>query len=216
VEAVVVPIEHVNLDDQTTVIDRTASESGGKRDIREDVKTRAAERTVSIADIAMPAVRRLDDRGAEGRKLSDGRLFGRLVNGERGGYLSYSLWRRYLTMAKGYTANHKDGMVTHTAHELRHVCAPLMIASGATDMQVTNQTGHRKVETTKNIYGHLFAQDRAAILDALNQAVTRLYLALRVVGPEASISRARDDPHLADLRWTSSGVIPTGRTSLTS
>jgi hypothetical protein len=35
--------------------------------------------------------------------------------------------------------------------------------------------GHSKVETTKNIYGHLFAGDRAAILEAMNQAVSRLY-----------------------------------------
>jgi hypothetical protein len=34
--------------------------------------------------------------------------------------------------------------------------------------------GRRKIETTKNIYGHLFAQDRSAILSAMNQAVTRL------------------------------------------
>jgi hypothetical protein len=34
---------------------------------------------------------------------------------------------------------------------------------------------HSKVETTKNIYGHLFAWDRAAVLDAMNQAVSRLY-----------------------------------------
>jgi len=36
--------------------------------------------------------------------------------------------------------------------------------------------GHSKIETTKNIYGHLFAQDRASILDAMNQAVSRLYV----------------------------------------
>jgi hypothetical protein len=35
--------------------------------------------------------------------------------------------------------------------------------------------GHAKIETTKNIYGHLFAQDGALILDAMNQAVSRLY-----------------------------------------
>jgi hypothetical protein len=35
--------------------------------------------------------------------------------------------------------------------------------------------GHSRIETTKNIYGHLFAQDRALILDAMNQAVNRLY-----------------------------------------
>jgi hypothetical protein len=28
----------------------------------------------------------------------------------------------------------------------------------------------------KNIYGHLFAQDQAFILKAMNQAVTRLYV----------------------------------------
>jgi hypothetical protein len=36
--------------------------------------------------------------------------------------------------------------------------------------------GHSKIETTKNIYGHLFAQDRASILEAMNQAVSRLYV----------------------------------------
>ena len=35
--------------------------------------------------------------------------------------------------------------------------------------------GHSRIETTKNIYGHLFAQDRTSILDAMNQAVSRLY-----------------------------------------
>jgi hypothetical protein len=51
----------------------------------------------------------------------------------------------------------------------------LLIASGASDMQVAHQMGHRKIETTKNIYGHLFAWGRAAILGAMNQAVSRLY-----------------------------------------
>ncbi len=79
-----------------------------------------------------------------------GRLYARLINGERRGYLGYAMWRRYLVLAQGCTASHKDGMVKYTVHELRHVC----VASGATDMQVTNQMGHRKIETTKNIYGN--------------------------------------------------------------
>jgi len=41
--------------------------------------------------------------------------------------------------------------------------------------------GHSKVETTKNIYGHLFAQDQADIVKAMNQAVTRLYVEEDVV-----------------------------------
>jgi integrase len=169
-------IENVDLDGQWITVDRTASESGGQRDVRTDMKTRAAERVVAIPDIAMPAVRRLVGRGAAGRERSEGRLYSMLINGERGGYLGYAMWRRYLALAHGYTASHKDGIVKYTAHELRHVCASLLIASGATDMQVANQMGHSKIETTKNIYGHLFAQDRTAILKAMNQAVGRLYV----------------------------------------
>jgi len=85
------------------------------------------------------------------------------------------MWRRYLKLAQGYTAAHPDGIVSYTAHELRHVCASLLIASGASDVQVAHQMGHSKVETTKNIYGHLFAWDRAAVLAAMNEAVSRLY-----------------------------------------
>ncbi len=174
-EAVAAPVGNVDLEHQCMTIDRTASESGGRRDVREDMKTRAAVRTVMIPDIAMPAARRLFDRGAEGRERSSGRLYARLINGERGGYLSYSLWRRYLKLAQGYTAAHPDGIVSYTAHQLRHVCASLLIASGAADVQIARQMGHAKIETTKNIYGHLFGADRAAILEAMNQAVSRLY-----------------------------------------
>ena len=105
---------------------------------------------------AVPAARRLVERGDRGRERSDSRLFGRLINGDRGGYLGYATWRKYLKFAQGYTAAHPDGIVSYTAHELRHVCASLLIASGATDMQVAHQMGHSKVETTKNSYGHLF------------------------------------------------------------
>lgn len=66
--------------------------------------------------------------------------------------------------------------MTYTAQELRHVSASLLIASGASDMQICNQMGHSRVETTKNIYGHLFDQDRTSLLEVLNSAVTRLYI----------------------------------------
>ena len=72
-EAVAVPIGNVSLDGQCLRIDRTASESGERRDVREDPKTRVAERTVMIPDIDMPAVRRLADRGhlfAQDRRAS--------------------------------------------------------------------------------------------------------------------------------------------------
>jgi hypothetical protein len=83
----------------------------GRRDVREDMKTRAGVRTVMIPDIAMPAVSRLYDRGTQGRDRSGGQLYTRLINGDRGGYLGYAMWRRYLRLAHGYTAAHPDGTV---------------------------------------------------------------------------------------------------------
>ena len=77
-EAVAVPVDNVDLDGQWITVDRTASESGGRRDIRDDLKTRAAERVVAIPDVAMPAVRRLVESGAKGREISTGKLYGRL------------------------------------------------------------------------------------------------------------------------------------------
>src|SRR5947208_5742007 len=86
-EAVAVLVSSVDVESQSLVVERTASESGGRRDVREDVKSRAAVRTAMIPDIAMPAVRRLLEHGRVGREASNGRLYTRLINGDRGGYL---------------------------------------------------------------------------------------------------------------------------------
>src|SRR5262245_35964531 len=89
----------VSMGSASGSIGRPASQAGAG--MREDLKTRAAERTVMIPDIALPAARRLVDRGAPGREGSDGRLFGRLINGDRSGYLGYATWRKYLKLAQG-------------------------------------------------------------------------------------------------------------------
>ena len=119
---------------------------------------------VAVCSIVFSSPVFLAASGEPGRERSNDACYGRLINGDRGGYIGYAMWRRYLKLAHGYTAAHPDGIIRYTAHELRHVCASLLIASGASDVQVAHQMGHSKIETTKNIYGHLFAQDRTAIL----------------------------------------------------
>jgi integrase len=136
-EAVAVPIENVDLDGQWITVDRPASESGGRRDIRDDLKTRAAERVVAIPDIAMPAVRRLVERGAAGRERSNSRLFARLVNGERGNIWATRCGGSTLPWPTTTPRPIRTESSKYTAHELRHVRASVLIASGATDMQVT-------------------------------------------------------------------------------
>lgn len=107
--AVAVPIEDVDLDGQWITVDRTVSESGGRGDIRGRPQEPSPERVVAIPNIAIPAAKRLVDNWARGREISTGKLFTRLVNGEWSGYLGNAMWRRYLKLAHGFTAAHKDG-----------------------------------------------------------------------------------------------------------
>lgn len=170
-EAVAVPLDLVNLTEQTLVVAFTASEGGGKREVRGDTKTLAGQRTIIIPDIAMPAIRRLVERAEDGQVRWPDR-FSRLINGVRGGFYPYVSWRRYLEKAREET-----GEAFYTPHELRHVCASFLIGTkGWTDVQIANQMGHAKVQTTKNIYAHLFAMDRAALLAALNDRIATLHV----------------------------------------
>jgi hypothetical protein len=59
-------------------------------------------------------------------------------------------------------------------------------------VQVARQMGHAKIETTKNIYGHLFAQGQAAILDPVNGTASRCTLTKKPV--TAVMRRSRDPP----------------------
>lgn len=168
-EAMAVPLDLVNVEEQTIVVAFTASEGGGKREVRGSTKTLAGQRTIIIPDVAMPAVKRLIER-AELGQVRWPKRFCRLVNGVRGGYYPYVSWRRYLNSAREET-----GLELYTPHELRHVCASFMIGTeGWTDKQIANQMGHAKIQTTINIYGHLFTMDRPRLLEALNARVASL------------------------------------------
>jgi integrase len=192
-EAAAVQLHRVDLRHQRIVVAATASEGSGRRDVRDDTKTEAAKRTIVIPDHAMPAVRRLVRRAEQERQrvasLSPSRrtkLRPRpvlLVTGVRGGYYSYATWRRVIANSRDLTT----GKV-YTAHELRHVCASILIATpGITDVMIANQMGHAKVETVKDIYAHLFALDLDDLLTAMNATVSRLWVA---EGVDASLNDA--------------------------
>ena len=44
-------------------------------------------------------------------------------------------------------------------HQLRHTCASLLIADGATILQVQGQLRHASPEITLKVYSHLFPKD---------------------------------------------------------
>ena len=141
-------------------------------------KTEAGtNRVITISEVVKPVIQRFLDRAQAGRetRLDDPTLFTHLVNGERGGMLNYRLWKRNLDLAKAYTAAHPDGAVSYTAHELRHVFASLLIYSKTSDFEIARMMGHKSIETTHRIYGHLFAQSLERIKIALDSAITELY-----------------------------------------
>lgn len=182
-EAAAVQLHRVDVRHQRIVIAATASEGSGKRDVRDDTKTEAARRTIVIPDQAMPAVRRLVRRAEQERERVASLPPSRrrnlrprpvlLVTGVRGGYYSYATWRRVIAASRDRASDN-----VYTAHELRHVCASILIATpGITDVMIANQMGHAKVETVKDIYAHLFAINHDDLLAAINATVSRLWVA---------------------------------------
>jgi integrase len=55
-------------------------------------------------------------------------------------------------------------------HDLRHTCAAMLIAAGAHPKAIQDHLGHRDIQTTFNVYGHLLPQVQQALAAALDTA----------------------------------------------
>lgn len=55
-------------------------------------------------------------------------------------------------------------------HDLRHTCATLLIAGGAPALAIRDHLGHRDIQTTMNVYGHLYPSMQAAMASTLDAA----------------------------------------------
>jgi hypothetical protein len=189
------------------VADVTASESGGRREVRkagQAGKSAAAKRDLIVLDQVVPILNRLEQRRLAGIAAEPARAerrqvrarqqvargknvrpvnvppteqWTRLVNSERGGYPSYGLWRRHLDKAR------KASGVDYTAHELRHVCASLLVAAAGLIAQderygklditevVRRHMGHQDGKTTNRVYRHLFSLDHSDLAARLSIGV---------------------------------------------
>ena len=56
-----------------------------------------------------------------------------------------------------------------TPHHLRHTCASLLIANGASVKAVQQQLGHSSPTVTLNVYAHLFDDDLDQLFDGLEE-----------------------------------------------
>jgi integrase len=94
-----------------------------------------------------------------------------VLAGERGGPLNYSLWRKHLDKARDVSA------VPYSAHQLRHVCASLLIAGSADERidvveLVRGQMLHKHRHVTERVYRHAFQVDRRELAKKLRLPTT--------------------------------------------
>lgn len=57
-------------------------------------------------------------------------------------------------------------------HDLRHTCASLLISAGAHPKAIQEHLGHRNIQTTLDVYGHLLPSAHEALAGALDQLHT--------------------------------------------
>lgn len=58
-------------------------------------------------------------------------------------------------------------------HDLRHTCASLLIAEGAHPKAIQDHLGHKDIQTTFNVYGHMLPSAQEALGAALDAAYER-------------------------------------------
>jgi len=58
-------------------------------------------------------------------------------------------------------------------HDLRHTCAALLIAEGAHPKAIQDHLGHKDIQTTFNVYGHLLPSAQKALAASLDAAYER-------------------------------------------
>jgi len=64
----------------------------------------------------------------------------------------------------------RAGVAPLRFHDLRHTAAALAIAAGAHPMEIKTRLGHASIQTTLNVYGHLFKSLDERLAEALDAA----------------------------------------------
>lgn len=116
-------------------------------------------------DIPLPGwlKKKIDEHIAEFDIPDGGYLFPGVINGDRGD--SYgNFWYRFREgtfKARAYGVH---------PHMLRHLFASTMLAGGCNPFELMKWLGHKKLETTTNIYGHMLPVARDHLYNASNRA----------------------------------------------
>lgn len=89
------------------------------------------------------------------------------VNEDGGPVRHAQFWRRVWQPAlRTVGLPHGTGGVR--IHDLRHTCVALLIAQGAHAKAIAEHLGHSNIQTTINVYGHLFPDEKDRVAVALD------------------------------------------------
>ena len=81
-------------------------------------------------------------------------------------------WFQYATNIRRalHLAATNAGLVTIRPHDFRHTHASMLIAKGANIKAVSHRLRHTSIQTTLNIYGHLYLDDQQVVADIADRA----------------------------------------------
>lgn len=168
-EAIALTWVDVDLAAATVRVDKTvAVTTGGKRTVVPGGKTAHARRTLAIAPETAAALkahraRQNARRLALGEYWRDGDL---VFDRHDGGVIDATLLRRAL--AQDIAA---AGVPPLTPHGMRHTMATAAIAAGAPLHAVAKRLGHRNVNLTMNLYGHMSPDADRQAMQAMAKAL---------------------------------------------
>ena len=132
---------------------KSATESGGRRTISTTLKSRSSRRDIVLIDVAEVVLYKLNDIRERNQKKYPQYNWDRLVNGSRGGHISYKTWQRHLLEAR------KETGINLSAHDLRHAFASELFARNENLQFISNQLGHSSTRITEQTYIHLIEKD---------------------------------------------------------
>lgn len=124
----------------------------GSRDVITDPKTPKSKRNITIPDFLVEDLREYLDM-----------LYSPDPN-ERVFRVTKSFLEK--EMSRGAK---EAGLEKIRIHDLRHSHAALLIEMGFPILAVSNRLGHEKIQTTLQVYGHLYPNKQQMIADKLNE-----------------------------------------------
>ncbi len=124
----------------------------GSRDVITDPKTPKSKRNITIPDFLVEDLREYLDM-----------LYSPDPN-ERVFCVTKSFLEK--EMSRGAK---EAGLEKIRIHDLRHSHAALLIEMGFPILAVSNRLGHEKIQTTLQVYGHLYPNKQQMIADKLNE-----------------------------------------------